>query len=181
MYIPDEERVATLENLKTWAPPTSVEIIFCFHSKKNVYKTHYPINLLRNIGLLHASTIQVLVIDSTRKIARSNLSWDLNVATLLTAIKSVTIPDNTLLLLPVVFTTSNETPLTKRGISSCVKSQTCFLSKRNEKTYVLLSLIFHFRIMSLRIGWTQQLKQYLLPVYQTLSWNRFSLHAIFYV
>ena len=44
--------------------PSRVEVITAESSRKNVFANHFPINLLRNVGLLSVTTSHVMVIDS---------------------------------------------------------------------------------------------------------------------
>ena len=52
------------ETLRSLDLPSRIEVITAENSKKNVYVNHFPINLLRNVGLMSVTTSHVMVIDS---------------------------------------------------------------------------------------------------------------------
>lgn len=49
--------------------PNRVETILCLIQKGNVYSDHFPVNILRNVGLMQSSTSLVFVIDSSRSLS----------------------------------------------------------------------------------------------------------------
>ena len=52
------------ETLRSLGLPSRVEVITAENSRKNVYAHHFPINLLRNVGLMSVTTSHAMVIDS---------------------------------------------------------------------------------------------------------------------
>ena len=64
IYLHSEEESAFLIKLRSVSLPSNVEVITVSPSPKNVFAAHFPINLLRNIGLLSVRTSHVLVVDA---------------------------------------------------------------------------------------------------------------------
>ena len=68
LFAPTENQAAILDQIQSMALPRHVEVIMGFYTLKSVYRSHFPINLLRNIGLLHSTTSQVLILDPSKQI-----------------------------------------------------------------------------------------------------------------
>lgn len=64
IYLPFEDEATFMETLHSYGVPSRVVIITAAVTTKNVYHNHFPINLLRNVGLLNVMTSHVLVIDA---------------------------------------------------------------------------------------------------------------------
>ena len=52
------------ETFRSRGVPSRVTLITAAVTSKSVYHNHFPVNLLRNVGLLNVMTSHVLVVDA---------------------------------------------------------------------------------------------------------------------
>lgn len=76
IYLASGEETAFLVSLRSVSLrsvslPSNVEVITASPSPKNVFAAHFPVNLLRNVGLLNVRTSHALVLDADAALAGS--------------------------------------------------------------------------------------------------------------
>ena len=71
IYLASGEETAFLVSLRSVSLPSNVEVITASPSPKNVFAAHFPVNLLRNVGLLNVRTSHALVLDADTALAGS--------------------------------------------------------------------------------------------------------------
>lgn len=71
IYLRSEEESALFATLRSVSFPSNAEVITASASPKNVFAAHFPINLLRNVGLLSVRTSHALVVDADSSLSGS--------------------------------------------------------------------------------------------------------------
>lgn len=69
-----ENETNIIQSISRLNLPDRVETIVCSIQPGNVYSEHYPINILRNVGLMQSPTSYVLMIDSSKHLSRITYS-----------------------------------------------------------------------------------------------------------
>ncbi|KNB44776.1 glycosyltransferase-like protein [Blastocystis sp. subtype 4] len=97
VYLPAEDESVFTETFRSRGVRSRVTLITAAVTSKSVYYNHFPVNLLRNVGLLNVMTSHVLVVDADMIPAHSLWS-DINRIP-----SSILLNDTSVVLIPIVF------------------------------------------------------------------------------
>lgn len=75
MYLPDLDESAFVESFCSRSVPSRLTLITAAVTSKSVYFNHFPVNLLRNVGLMNVITSHVLVVDADMIPSRIDMSY----------------------------------------------------------------------------------------------------------
>ena len=124
--------------------PQRIDTIVCSVSQGSVYRNHFPINLLRNVALLHVKSSHILLVDGDMRLSctpRACLLCVAGLGSLLTPFQD----DNAITIIPTLFLVSNHSgiPATKADLSQQSYKAAFTLSRPNDKSSVLLFVRDH--------------------------------------